>query len=58
MWVGFISLMIRTSRAVCEHGNETSGYLKCGEFLESHNNCYLLNDSCLLSYLANCRYVS
>jgi hypothetical protein len=35
MWTGFIGLRIGTGGAgSCEHGNEPSGSIKCGEFLD------------------------
>jgi hypothetical protein len=34
MWIGFIGLRIGTMVGSCEHGNEPSGSIKCGEFLD------------------------
>jgi hypothetical protein len=34
MWTGCISVRIVSSGGSCEHGNETSGYIKGGEFLD------------------------
>jgi hypothetical protein len=34
VWIGFIWLKIGTSGGFCGHGNEPSGSLKGGEFLE------------------------
>jgi hypothetical protein len=34
MWIRFIGLRIGTSGGSCEHGNEPSGSIKCGEFLD------------------------
>jgi hypothetical protein len=33
-WTGFIWLRIGPVAGSCEHGNETSGSIKCGEFLD------------------------
>jgi hypothetical protein len=33
-WIGFIWLRIGTVAGSCEHGNETSGSIKCGKFLD------------------------
>jgi hypothetical protein len=36
MWIGFIGLRIGKGQVLgaCEHGNEPSGSIKCGEFLD------------------------
>jgi hypothetical protein len=34
MWIGFIWLRIGTVASSCEHGNEPSGSIKCGGFLD------------------------
>jgi hypothetical protein len=34
LWLGFIWLRIGTSGILCEHGNETTGSIKDGEFLD------------------------
>jgi hypothetical protein len=38
VWTGCIKLRIYTSGGSCEHGNETSGSIKCGEFLDEVND--------------------
>jgi hypothetical protein len=32
--IGFIWLRVRRSGGCCEHGDEHSGYVNCGEFLD------------------------
>jgi hypothetical protein len=34
MWIGFIGLRIGQVAGSCEHGNEPSDSIKCGEFLD------------------------
>jgi hypothetical protein len=34
MWIGFIGLRIGTGAGSCEHCNEPSVSIKCGEFLD------------------------
>jgi hypothetical protein len=34
LWTGFVSLRIWTIGRPCEHGNESFGSKKCGEFLD------------------------
>jgi hypothetical protein len=34
MWIGFIGLRIGQVEGSCENGNEPSGSIKCGEFLD------------------------
>jgi hypothetical protein len=34
MWIGFILFRVGRGRGSCEHGNEPSGSIKCGEFLD------------------------
>jgi hypothetical protein len=34
VWIGLIWLRIGTMEGSCEHGNETSGSMKCWEVLE------------------------
>jgi hypothetical protein len=34
MWIGFIWLRIGTGGEFCEHGDEPSGSIKYGEFLD------------------------
>jgi len=34
VWTGLIWLRIGTGGGHCERGNELSGYIKCGEFLD------------------------
>jgi hypothetical protein len=34
VWTGFLWLRIGTSGGSCEHGNETSGSIKDGEFFD------------------------
>jgi hypothetical protein len=34
MWIGFIGLRIGTGGGLFGHGNEPSGSIKCGEFLD------------------------
>jgi len=37
-WIGFIWLSIETNCGCCENGNEHSGPIKCGEFLNQLKN--------------------
>jgi hypothetical protein len=34
MWTGCIWIRIGINRGSCEHGNEPSGFIICGEFLD------------------------
>jgi hypothetical protein len=39
VWTGLVWLGIGTRAGCCEHGNELSDSIKCGEFLDLLRNC-------------------
>jgi hypothetical protein len=39
VWIGFIWLRIGTNGGCCENGNEPSGSIKGGEFLDYLSDC-------------------
>jgi hypothetical protein len=51
-WTGLIWLRIGTGEGACDCGNEPSGAIKCGEFLDWLGSCKLLKKDCAVwSYL-------
>jgi len=53
-WIGSVWLMIGTIGGCCEGGNESSGSIKCGKFLDQLRNCRCAIDSA--SSVLNCEH--